>query len=1299
MTRGAISGHSASAGGDPAAIGSRSELAFALTRLRELTGLSVRDLARRIDSPVATVGGYFSGRHLPTVAQSGVFSRLLEACGVTDPAEQQRWWDAVSRVRRAASARPASATPPYLGLESFQVQDAALFFGRERLTEELVAAVRADAGPAGRMVAVIGPSGSGKSSLVRAGLIPALAEPAGSGDAPGPALVITPGDRPMGKLADVAATRPGLLVVDQFEEVFSSCPDEAERRAFIAALCAIAGVGGAGPATPVVIVLRADFYAMAIGESALLPVLAGSQVVVGPMTPDEVRRAVVEPARIAGCEVDNELVEVLIRDLTPHGAPPGELDAGALPLLSHALSVTWHRAARRRLTVGDYLATGGIAGAVAQSAEAVLAALPGRQQQLTGRMFLRMVNVDDESVVTRRRMPLADLPSLSLTMSDDDPAEPHRDAQEVVDRFVAARLMTIDAESVQISHEALLGAWPRLQGWINESRVALGAHRRLGEAIGVWQDSDRDPSALLGGARLIALRESLAAGSVVLTAGEVEFLEESESAVAEQRAGRVRRGRRRRMIVAAMTALAVLASGLAVFAVQSSRAAATEQRAAADLRNLALAGDLLGAATSRIRPLDPNVAAQLTLVAYRTSPTFQGRTALLDTTAEPLVARILGAKGPTMQSLSPDGQVLAVADGSNGSIRLLSVTDPVHPALLGTAVPAAPGQQFAVSFSPDGRTLAAGSSKGVVQLWDVGDPTAPVRVGEPIQRFPSGVFGVVFTPDGSTLLAGGAGGSIVRWSLVDPVHPTELPGLPTIDLVQTMAISPDGSLLAVGGKAADLQLWSLSEPGSLAGPPGPSLVATVPGAQVTVTASAFSPTGGTLAVGSRDGAVTVWDVTDPAAPTQIDAGLLPFTNIANVLVFSSDGSLLAAGGSDGTVRAWRTADWAPVDEMGHPGPVTGLAATADGTSLFSSAADGTTRLWPTTGSSIVKLADDSVFSLAWTPNAGGIVAAPGPGANATSIWDVAGRRSPVEVSKAAPPEPGQRYGGGVAVSPDGRLMAVTLTDGRTQLWSITDAARPVPVGAPLTGPADIVQQVTFSSDGRQLAAAANDASVWLWNVADPSTPVLEATMGDLGGPVYSVAFGDGDGVLAASTTTGQAKVWTLEDPTSPRLRSTIDAGESYSFAVVISPDGRTLAVAGADRQLRRWDIVDPANPVEIGSPLTGPGNDIYWVDYSPDGRILAAASADRNVWLWDVSDPANPVPYATLGGATGPLFVAEFDPTGATIAAGGSDRSIHQWATDPAVAEAMICATIGAPLTEAEWQTYLPGEPYAPPCT
>ena len=278
--------------------------------------------------------------------------------------------------------------------------------------------------------------------------------------------------------------------------------------------------------------LRADFYSPAIGEAALLPVLTGAQVVVGPMTPEEVRRAVLEPARIARMrEVDPELVDVLIRDLTPYGAPPGELDAGALPLLSHALSVTWQRAARRRLTVADYLVTGGIAGAVAQSAEAVLADMPIPQRELTGRLFLRMINVDDD-VVTRRRMPLADLPGLDELV----PERPsRRDAQDVVDQFVAARLMTIDAESVQISHEALLAAWPRLQGWIDESRVALGAQRRLGEAVRVWQDSERDPSALLGRVRLAAMQESLAAGSVVLTAGEAEFLASSEAAVAEER--------------------------------------------------------------------------------------------------------------------------------------------------------------------------------------------------------------------------------------------------------------------------------------------------------------------------------------------------------------------------------------------------------------------------------------------------------------------------------------------------------------------------------------------------------------------------------------------------------------------------------------------------------------------------------------------------------------------------------------------------------------------------------------------
>lgn len=1416
MTKGALSGGSAVPEGDPGSIDSRVELAAALTALRERTGLSVRDLARAVDSPVATVGGYVSGRHLPTVAQSAVFVRILAACGVTDPVRQQAWWDAVARVRRAGAPRPASVVSPYPGLDSFQVQDAGLFFGREKLTAQLLAAVRGDAagprvGPVsgasadppaattGRMVAVVGPSGSGKSSLVRAGLVPAWA---GSGDdVGGPARysIITPGDRPLQRLAaalvmagssgggspatgrsdpadptdpaaapdragtpdragaagstdpagapgsggsldgdevtvlarslladpaGAAAHAPGadhLLVVDQFEEVFSTCPDEHERQAYLVALGAIAGAGagagagaeaeaeeGAGPtarpaAVPVVIVLRADFYALAIAQAALLPVLAGAQVVVGPMTPDEVRRAVVEPARIAGCEVDPELVEVLIGDLTPHGAPTGALDAGALPLLSHALSGTWQRASRRRLTVADYRATGGVGGAVAQSAESVLAALPARHQALAARMLLRMVNVDEDAVVTRRRMPLADLvglpdgaagrgPGGNIGRRPDGAADPAvdgvEDARDVVDRFVAARLMTVDADAVQISHEALLSAWPRLQGWIDESRAALGARRRLDDAIRFWQDSGQDASALLGPTRLAAMQEALAAGSLALSAREREFLAASEAAVTAARHARVRGRRRRRLIVAVVTTLAVVASGLAVFAVVSGRAAAEQQRAAEAFRQLALAGQVLDTA-NRVAPLDSNIAGQLALVAYRTSPTAEDRSAVLDATGAPLVTRVLGAKGPTMQALSPDGRLLATADGADGSVRLLSVTDRERPTVVGTAPAAAPRQQFSIAFSPDGHLLATGGSKGVVQLWDVADPSRPTRLGQPIARFPSGVFGVVFTPDGRTLLAAGEGGTIARWSLDDPADPVELPGLPTMDLVGTMALSRDGSVLAVGGRDADVQLWSLAGPGD------PSRIAAIPGPRAT--SSTFSPDGTLLAIGRRDGSVEVWNVADPTAPVAVGARLMPFTSIANVVAFSGDGSVLAAGGADGMVRAWRTANWAQEGQLGHPAPITGLSVSADGGHLTSSAADGTTRLWAISGTAIGTL-PDSVFSLAWRPDGRDLAVAAGPAANGVSFWNVARGDHPALEGTATPPDPAARYGGGVAITRDGSLMVATLTDGRVQLWDVADPARPAPIGPPLSGPTGIVQQVVFSADGTRMAIAADDASVWLWNVADPAIPVLEATMSELSGPAYSVTFGAGDRVLAAATTAGEALVWTLADPTHPVLASTIEAGQSYSFAVTISPDGRQLAVAGADREIRRWDIVDPAHPVEIGSAIGGPANDVYWLDYSPDGRLLAAASTDRNVWLWDVGDPARPVLYATLGQAAASLYVARFDPSGRTIAAGGADHRVHQWLTDPADARDRICATVGTPLTEQEWQVYLPGQPYDPPC-
>uniref|UniRef100_UPI003564DB28 helix-turn-helix domain-containing protein n=1 Tax=Actinotalea sp. TaxID=1872145 RepID=UPI003564DB28 len=326
------------------AIATREELAVALTSLRERAGLSIRDLARAVGIPAATIGGYFSGRHVPGVAAVPHVREVLAACGVP-PAEVEDWLDVIARVRRAPGPR-RTAEMPYRGLAAFQPEDAGWFFGRERLTEVLVSTVRAStASP----VIVVGASGAGKSSLLRAGLIPALATPGGDGSPSLDAILLTPGPHPSTALAAAlpAAADPTrtLLVVDQLEELFTSCLSAAERTSFVEEVTALV-TGG----MRVVLGLRADFYGEALRFPALAAALADHQVIVGPMTVDELRSAVVQPARLASIELEPGLVDMVLDDLVG-GRRGTEHDPGALPLLAHSLYETWRLGGGRRLTL------------------------------------------------------------------------------------------------------------------------------------------------------------------------------------------------------------------------------------------------------------------------------------------------------------------------------------------------------------------------------------------------------------------------------------------------------------------------------------------------------------------------------------------------------------------------------------------------------------------------------------------------------------------------------------------------------------------------------------------------------------------------------------------------------------------------------------------------------------------------------------------------------------------------------------------------------------------------------------
>jgi hypothetical protein len=464
------------------------------------------------------------------------------------------------------------AVSPYKGLAAYDVGDADLFFGRDALIIELVEHLRHR-----RFLALVGASGSGKSSVVRAGLLPALTGkvPAGfdgelpTGSGSWPVYILTPTAQPLKELAthltlDAESVRATtqlmddmaqdarslgialrrmvsgsrvervLIVVDRFEELFTLCRDEGERKAFIDNLVTAVAPVATGPAV-IVITLRADFYGRCLPYSALYALLEQQQKIMDPMTAVEMRQAIEMPARSHALTFEPGLVELLLRDVGVSGAQPPE--PGALPLLSHALLETWRRREGSRLTLAGYHAAGDVQGAIAQTADVTYARLSPEQQIIARNIFLRLTELSEGAQDTRRRAALAEL----IPQGDNAAA-----VLEVLKLLTDARLVTTHRETAEVAHEVLIRQWPTLRRWLDDNRAALHRQRRLTEAAQAWDAIGRDESYLFRGVRLETAGASAQAPVMPLSALEHAFLEESRRAQVKRRLEEEARHRRTR---------------------------------------------------------------------------------------------------------------------------------------------------------------------------------------------------------------------------------------------------------------------------------------------------------------------------------------------------------------------------------------------------------------------------------------------------------------------------------------------------------------------------------------------------------------------------------------------------------------------------------------------------------------------------------------------------------------------------------------------------------------------------------
>jgi WD40 repeat protein/transcriptional regulator with XRE-family HTH domain len=892
--------------------------------------------------------------------------------------------EALAVVHRARPPQqgPAFASP-YRGLSAFGEQDAPFFFGREAATTEVLDRMARLLAGAGLLV-VSGVSGAGKSSLLRAGVLPHI-RAAGLAGAPGaaswPCLLFTPTRAPLDELAlqvagpakadaavvrhelkahpegfaltarQAARVRPRgsaqraaaardqwqprlLLVVDQFEELFTQCADEGQRRAFIAALHAAAATAhrpGQAPAALVVLGVRADFEA----GCADYPQLAGAvqdRYLVTAMTERQLRMAITEPAKKAGSKVDDDLVSVLLADA--RNGQPGATGAGVLPLLSHALDQAWRSRAGGTVTVADYERAGGIEGAVARSAQRTYDALTADQQAAARQVFTRLVATTIDGADTANRVMRAE-----LTFGKD--AAEIRDVAAVLEAFTAERLLTLAAGTVEISHEVLLTAWPLLRDtWLADTHADRIVRTRLHTTAAEWDRHSRDPSYLYSGSLLQAATD--AASRITadprrhspLSQTERDFLSASQHAHQRTAHGR-------QAVIAGLLALTLAAITGAGFALHNA-AVAAQQRALALSR--LLAGDSLGASHT-----DPVLAQQLAVAAWRVLPTGQADSLmsawLTEQEKNGLLPVLDGAPGSVDSvAFSPRGNLLASA-GADGTLRLLKLAAGA-PAGLPVALTTQGGVQ-AVAFSPDGSLLAGADGAGTVRLWKAnGQPTGvPFTTGTGVK---GGVAAVGFSPDGKLLAVVGADGMVQLWNPFDgkPARVRFQASFGVKGGVAGVGFSPDGKWLAVVGADGMVRLWNPFD-GKPAGEPfqpGSGF-----GVKGGVAGVGFSPDGKWLAVVGADGMVQLWNPFDgKPAGEPIPAGGGP--GGVHGVAFSPSGNLLASAGADGMIRLWNPFTGQPVGapisaDTGRYRGVLAVAFSPDGGLLASADADGTVRLW------------------------------------------------------------------------------------------------------------------------------------------------------------------------------------------------------------------------------------------------------------------------------------------------------------------------------------------------------------------
>jgi WD40 repeat protein/energy-coupling factor transporter ATP-binding protein EcfA2 len=1110
---------------------------------------------------------------------------------------------------------------PYQGLQAFDREQKEFFFGRKRLVEAIKQ--KLDKTP---FVPVIGASGSGKSSVVRAGLIPWLEEE-GNWQVLEP---IKPGFEPLvelrgafksffkGKdekqlkafiededkypkgLANIVERLPGseqfLLVVDQFEEVFTVCADEEERQRFIQLITQVAEIPNCR--LSVVTTMRADFLEPCLRYSLLYQQIQKQAVFMPPLAGIDLRDAITEPARHQGSTIEEELVFRILEDV---GKEPG-----FLPLLEFALTKLWQKRNQEKhlLTLEEYNNLGGLAGALDIHAEQVyhhrdfeidspIDKRKEKEQDWIKKIFLRLVRTGEQEKDTRQRQPKSTL----LVIAGDE-QEALSELLEGEQGLVQGRLLvtgqdTQDAEPwVDLAHEALIEGWHRLAKWRKENRDLRRLIDRLEDALREWKKDAKDDNFMMGGL-LAQVREQWEELELNVAPSAKEFYQKS-NAREQENITALRQALLREQSARVTDLLSTQPVDASIVAIQATGL------------NLEWQNEVFSPVQASLQEVaeisrETNVfighehwvssVAFSSNGQYVVSGSADGTVRLWNLQGESIISPLYGHNDHVNSvAFSPDDQYI-LSGGNDAKIRLWSLQGK----LMGEPFHGHKIDVSSVAFSPNGEYIVSGSRDKTVRLWNrQGNP-----IGNPFQGHEDAVISVAFSPDGEYIVSGSRDKTVRLWNRQG--NPIGNPFQGHEDHVVCVAFSPDNQCIASSSKDGTIRLWDRQ---------GNLIRAPLKGHEGSVFSVAFHPTGHCIASGGSDRTIRLWD----SEGNQIREPLRGHKNPVVSVSFSSDKRLLISGSDDKTLRLWDVSSYSNGNPFhGHLYSVNSIAFSSDGQCIVSGSDDGEVRLWDRQGKPVGE---------------------------------------PIEHYEAVK---------SVAFSPDGQYV-ISSSSILIWLWSLQGSR----IGEPLKGHTSTISCLAFSPDGRYIASGDEDGIVALWDCSgDLLCQPFQAheefeddalvTRGGLviRGTVTSIAFSPDSQCIV---TCGDDKTIRLWDLQGCSINEPLRGHESVVNSVAFSPDNLWIISGSRDGTLRLWDR---QNSFASKSWFGHRELSVNCVAFSPDSQHIASGGRDGTVCLWNIQGHLVGKPFQAHEYAV--VASIAFSPDGYCIISGTSDGKIHSW--------------------------------------